>query len=102
MSTKNTVKTAKTGKTAKGAEITKAAEIAKAEEKPVERSQEVYVQFSDKEVNMKAVLGRVEEIWTKDMDNKAEDLKDVKVYLKIEDNAAYFVVNGDITGSFGL
>ena len=70
--------------------------------KASEKTQEVYVQFNDKEVNMKAVLDRVEEIWTKDMENKAEDMKEVKVYLKIEDNAAYFVINGDITGSFGL
>jgi allophanate hydrolase subunit 1 len=70
--------------------------------KAAEKTQEVYVQFNDKEVNMKAVLDRVEEIWTKDMENKAEDMKEVKVYLKIEDNAAYFVINGDITGSFGL
>lgn len=85
--------------TAKGAKAVKEApEVKKAEEK----KQEVYVQFNDKEVNMKDVLERVEEIWTKDMENKAEDLKDVKVYLKIEDNAAYFVINGDITGSFGL
>ncbi len=90
MSAKNSAKAAKAVK-----------EVQKAE-KTAEKTQEVYVQFNDKEVNMKDVLDKVEEIWTNDMDNKAEDLKEVKVYLKIEDNAAYFVINGDITGSFGL
>lgn len=68
----------------------------------VQKTQEMFVQYGDKEVNMKELLNRIEEIWTKDWSNKAEDMKSVKVYLKIEDNAAYFVINEDITGSFGL
>ena len=87
---------------AKAAKAAKAVKPVQEVKKAAEKTQEVYVQFNDKEVNMKAVLDRVEEIWTKDMENKAEDMKEVKVYLKIEDNAAYFVINGDITGSFGL
>ena len=30
---------------------------------------------------------------------KEKDLKDIKIYIKPEENKAYYVINGDITGS---
>jgi hypothetical protein len=36
------------------------------------------------------------------MGKKAADLKDIKVYVKPEENAAYYVINNEETGSFGL
>ncbi|MCI8814637.1 MAG: hypothetical protein HFH61_05150 [Lachnospiraceae bacterium] len=70
---------------------------ANAEKKP-----EVYIQYGDKEVDIQDVLDKIKEQWTKDLENEADDLKELKVYIKPEDNAAYYVINGDITGSFGL
>ncbi len=92
---KNAAESAKTVKTLKK-------DMNNSVEAAAETAREMFLQYGDKEVNMRDVFKRVEEIWTKDWDNKAEDLKDVKVYLKVEDSAAYFVINGDITGSFGL
>ena len=34
--------------------------------------------------------------------NKVGDMKDVKIYLKPEESAAYYVVNGDTTGKIDL
>ena len=31
------------------------------------------------------------------MGKKAGDLKDVKIYIKPEENKAYYVINGDVT-----
>lgn len=62
----------------------------------------VYIQYGDKEVCLQDVLDKVEEQWTKDMENEADSLKELKLYIKPEDNAAYYVINGDVTGSFGL
>lgn len=76
---------------------------APAVKKKAERLTDIYIQYADKEVCIqKEVLGKVTEIWTKDMGNPEEDMKELKVYIKPEDDAAYFVINGDITGSFGL
>ena len=36
------------------------------------------------------------------MGRKKKDLKDVKVYIKPEENKAYFVVNGNETGYIWL
>lgn len=63
---------------------------------------EVYVQFLGKEVYAKDVVEGVKKIWTDDMGKKESELKDLKVYIKPEDNGAYYVINGDITGYFGL
>ena len=30
---------------------------------------------------------------------RRKDLKDIKIYIKPEENKAYYVINGDITGS---
>ncbi len=67
-----------------------------------EKKPEVYIQYGDKEVDIQDVLDKIKEQWTKDLENEADDLKELKVYIKPEDNAAYYVINGDITGSFGL
>ena len=63
---------------------------------------EVYVQFLGKEVYAKDVVEGVKKIWTDEMGKKESELKELKVYIKPEDNGAYYVINGDITGFFGL
>ena len=63
---------------------------------------EVYVQFSGKEIYAKDVVESVKKIWTEEMGKKEEELEDLKVYIKPEDNGAYYVINGDTTGFFGL
>lgn len=63
---------------------------------------EFYIQYADQEINIQDVLDKVKEQWTKDMENEEDDLEELKVYIKPEDNAAYYVINGDVTGSFGL
>ena len=80
-----------------------------AEKKPAARrtvkkevNAEVYVQFLGKEVYAKDVLENVKKIWTEEMGKKEKDLKDVKIYIKPEENAAYYVINGDVTGAVGL
>ena len=51
---------------------------------------------------VKDVLENVKKIWTEEMGKKEKDLKDVKIYIKPEENAAYYVINGDVTGAVGL
>lgn len=63
---------------------------------------EVYVQFWGKEVYAKDVVESVKKIWTDEMGKKESELKDLKVYIKPEDNGAHYVINGDITGFLGL
>lgn len=62
---------------------------------------EVYLQYAGKEFSSADLTAKVKEIW-KEMGKKAADLKDIKVYVKPEENAAYYVINNEETGSFGL
>lgn len=70
--------------------------------KKAEPVTEVYVQYWGKEVHTSEVADRIKKIWTEDMGKKASDLKDLKIYIKPEDNGAHYVINGDITGFIGL
>ena len=36
------------------------------------------------------------------MGNKVKDLIDLKIYVKTEENAAYYVINNDVTGRFDI
>lgn len=62
----------------------------------------IYLQYLGKEIDKDELVQRVKDIWTKDLEQKAADLKDVTLYLKPEENAAYYVVNGDVTGKIEL
>ena len=42
------------------------------------------------------------DVWKYDMKQKLGDFKAVELYVKPEENKVYFVVNGDMTGSFDL
>lgn len=73
-----------------------------AAKKTVPANTEVYVQFWGKEVYAKDVVENVKKIWTEEMGKKESDLKDLKVYIKPEDNGAHYVINGEITGFLPL
>ena len=70
--------------------------------KKAEPVTEVYVQYWGKEIHTSEVADRIKKIWTEDMGKKASELKDLKIYIKPEDNGAHFVINGDVTGFIGL
>lgn len=70
--------------------------------KKSEANTEVYVQYWGKEVFAQEVVAAVKQIWTEEMGKKESDLKDLKVYIKPEDNGAHYVINGEITGFLGL
>ena len=65
-------------------------------------STEVYVQWLGKEVEAQNIIDSINKIWTEEMDKKEADLKDLKIYIKPEDNGAHYVINGDITGFIEL
>ena len=100
-------KTAAAKKTAekpaeKKAAVKKTAVKRTAAKKTASVNAEVYVQFWGKEVYAKDVVESVKKIWTDEMGKKESELKDLKVYIKPEDNGAHYVINGDITGFLGL
>ena len=55
------------------------------------------VQAGEKEVTMEEAIDRVKADWIAN-GNVEKDLKEIAVYVKPEDKAIYYVVNGDVTG----
>lgn len=89
-------------KTTKKPVETKAEEVKAPVKKAPVKTQEVYVQFGGKEISVKDLTEKVKDIWTKELGNKVKDMADVKVYVKPEENTAYYVVNGEVSGSMEL
>ena len=83
----------------------KAAEKKPAAKKPSSKADvktQMYLQFDGKEYTEKEIFQKVKEVWTKVLKNKVGDMKDVKIYLKPEESAAYYVVNDDTSGKIEL
>ena len=92
---------------AKKAEVKKAAApAAKTAEKkaPVKMGAEVEetvnFQFRGKSYTPDDLMKIFRDVWKYDMNGREEDIRNVELYVKPEENTTYFVVNGSITGSF--
>ncbi len=83
-----------------------AAPAAKTAEKkaPVKKAakveETVNFQFSGKSYTPDDLMKIFKDVWKYDMNGREEDIKNVELYVKPEENTTYFVVNGSITGSF--
>ena len=89
----------------KTAEKKAAAPAAKEEKKaPVKKVAKVEVtvnfQFSGKSYTPDDLMKIFKDVWKYDMNGREEDIRNVELYVKPEENTTYFVVNGSITGSF--
>lgn len=61
-----------------------------------------YVEYAGKQVEEKDIIARVKELWVAD-GNKVKDLKTLNLYVKPEENAAYYVINEDaVSGKIEL
>ena len=67
--------------------------------KPVVK-EEVNFQFSGKSYTSEDLIRIAKDVWKYDLNGKEEDFKSVELYVKPEENTAYYVINGDVTGSF--
>ena len=62
----------------------------------------IYLQYMGKEINKDDIIAQIKKIWTDELNKKASDLKEITLYLKTDDNAAYYVINGEVTGKIAL
>ncbi len=72
----------------------------KAAAKKAAVKESVNFQFSGKSYTPEELLKICKDVWTYDLNGKEEDFKSVELYVKPEENTTYYVINGDITGSF--
>ena len=72
---------------------------APAAKKPVVK-EEVNFQFSGKSYTSDDLIRITRDVWKYDLNGKEEDIQSIELYVKPEENTAYYVINGDVTGSF--
>lgn len=72
----------------------------KAAAKKAAVAETVNFQFSGKSYTPDDLLKSCKDVWKYDLGGKEEDLKSIELYVKPEENTTYYVINGDITGSF--
>lgn len=89
--------TAKTQEPAKATKKTAAKSTVKKEPK-----RDFFVQWMGHSFSQNEIEKRIKKVWMKDFKKKAADLKEIKVYVKVEENAAYYVINGENEGRIDL
>ena len=73
-----------------------AAKKAAAAVKKAEVKEAVYIQFAGSEYNLDEIRANVKKAWTEETGNKESDIKEVQIYVKPEEHAAYYVVNQEV------
>lgn len=73
-----------------------AAKKAAATVKKAEVKEAVYIQFAGSEYNLDEIRANVKKAWTEETGNKESDIKEVQIYVKPEEHAAYYVVNQEV------
>ena len=58
-------------------------------------ARKIFIQYYDKQVDEYELMLKFKKIWLSD--HRLNEIKELKAYYKIEDQKAYFVVNGSIT-----
>lgn len=62
---------------------------------------EMYVELNGKQINMDTQMNKFKELW-KEQGGLVKDLKDVKLYINLEQHQVHYVVNDDTKGSFDI
>ena len=74
---------------------------APAAKKPVVK-EEVNFQFSGKSYTSEDLIRITRDVWKYDLNGKEEDIQSIELYVKPEDYAVYYVINGEHTGKVWL
>ena len=77
-------------KTAGKAEAKKPA-VRRTAKKAAVAAEEIFIQYAGKEFTTKDVVANVKKAWTEMTGKKEEDIQDIKVYVKTEENKAYYL-----------
>ena len=94
---------AKTVAATKAVETTEVkAEAKKETAKKAEVKANISVQFSGKEYKTEDFVKIAKDVWQYDLGKKVADFKTVDLYVKPEENAVYYVINGEVTGNFAI
>ena len=82
-------------------ETAKKATAKKAPAKKAEAAVKVSVQFDGKTYTTEDLVKIAKDVWKYDL-KKEKEFKSVEIYVKPEESAAYYVIDGEVNGKFAL
>lgn len=62
----------------------------------------VSIQFAGKDYTTEALVKIARDVWQYDLKKDPADFKEVQLYVKPEESKAYYVINGEESGSFDI
>jgi len=63
---------------------------------------DVILQYGNKNVAYGELMRCMEDVWTRDLGKKLDEIERLHLYVKPEEGMVYYVVNATMTGSFEL
>ncbi len=63
---------------------------------------ELQIQFAGKSYTQEDLVKIAQDVWQYDLNQKVSDLNSVELYVKPEEQAVYYVMNKEFTGSFAI
>ena len=63
---------------------------------------EVVIQFAGNDYTTERLVGIAKDVWQYDLNREPADFKTVKLYVKMEEQIVYYVINDEVSGSFGI
>ncbi len=97
---KTTAKPAAKAPVKKAAAKPAAKPAAKAPAKKAEGKQVINLQFAGKSYSVEDIVKIAADVWKYDLHKSDEAYESLELYVKPEESVAYYVFNGDVTGSF--
>ena len=70
--------------------------------KKAELKTELHVQFANQSLTQDDLVKIAKDVWEYDLNQKVSDMKTLELYVKPEERRAYYVINKEFTGSFGI
>ncbi len=80
---------------------TKKAPAKKTDAKKTEKVEEIYLQFHGQEIVTKDVMERAKQAYVAE-GHRESSIKSIRLYIKPEENMAYYVINEKIAGGVAL
>lgn len=74
----------------------------KAPAKKTEIKESVSVQFDGKSYTTEELVKIAKDVWKYDHKKKVSDFQSVELYVKTEESIVYYVINGEVNGSFAI
>lgn len=62
----------------------------------------ITLEWAGRSLTEDSLVQSAKDVWVYDLGRDVKDFKSVELYIKPEDQAVYYVINGDVKGSFGL